>query len=263
MQCEHVRRELVTYQHGTLSTQDRAAIEAHLSSCEACSEEAKAMKEIGDLLSRGLRDWVDQGVCPPQVAERIELSIRSIHRRPWWQRWPAVVGTTAAVAVVLVIVLSSQPQWAHQMASVPLLGALATQLVDPDVEIHADPGRPITATLFRPTRTVDLAAGAEIGGVTLTVERVATDGKLTRVQYTVEGEGLALPEETAQLAPTLTTAKGEVPFQGLTANRKGEAILFVAYFEAIPAGEKLTLAVPSLTTQKGEQKGPWTVDFAN
>lgn len=263
MQCEQVQRELVGYQHGTLSPQERAAIEAHLSSCEACAEEATAMKEMGDMLSKGLKDWVDQGVCPSDLAERIELSLRSARQRPWWQRWPAMVGAAASVAAVFIVVLATQPQLAQQMASVPLLGALAAQLVDPDVEIHIDPNQPVSAALFRPTRTVDLAAEGASEETVLTVERVATDNKLMRVQYTIKGENLVLPAAEIELVPTLSGATGPVQFHSLTAERRGSAIRFIAYFDAVPEGEKLSLTAPVLYTEKNTKKGPWTASFTN
>lgn len=262
MQCEHVQRELVAYSHGKLSPQERAAIETHLSSCEARAEEALAMKQMGDMLSKGLKDWVDQGVCPADLAERIELSLRSARQRPWWQRWPAVVGAAASVAVIFIVVLATQPQLAQQMASVPFIGALAAQLVDPDVELHLNPDRPVSAALFRPTRTVDLDAAAEGEGAMLTVERVATDQKLLRVQYTVTGN-LALPAEKVLLVPKLTSSTGPVTFHSLTADRRGAEIRFVAYFDAVPEGEKLSLTVPTLYTEENVRKGPWTVSFTN
>lgn len=262
MQCEHVQRELVGFIHGALSPHECAAIEAHLSSCEACAGEATAMKQMGDMLSRGLKEWVDQGVCPPDVAARIEWSLRSVRQRPWWQRWPAVAGAAASVAAVLIVVLATQPQLAQQMASVPLIGALAAQLIDPDIEFHLDPDRPVSAALFRPTRTVNLAIAAESVGATLTVDRVATDQKLLRVEYTITGD-LVLPADKAELVPKLQSSAGPVPLHSLTADSRAGQIRFVAYFDAVPEGEKLSLTVPALYTKENVQKGPWTVTFAN
>lgn len=263
MQCEHVQRELIAYHDDKLSPQERATIEAHLASCEACAEEASGMTKMRDLLSRGLREWVDQGVCPSDVAERIELSLRSARHRPWWQRWPAVMGAAATVAAVFIVVLATQPQLAQQMASVPLIGALAAQLVDPDVEIHINPQQKVAAALFRPTRTVDLNSQTTLEGNTLTLERVATDGKLLRIQYTIKGEGLVLPTEKGLLWPQLSNAAGPIQVHSLTADRRGDEIHFVAYFDAVTEGEKLILTLPALPTGGGQQKGPWAVIFTN
>lgn len=262
MQCEHVQRDLIAYQNGSLSSQECAALEAHLSTCEACTKEANAMKEMGDLLSRGLKEWVDHGVCPPDVAQRIEMSLRTVHQRPKWQRWATFAGVAAVAAAVFVVVVMTQPGLARQMASVPLIGVLAAQLSDPDIEIHINPQ---TATaLFRPTRTVDLAAKVEADGAQLSVERVATDGKLMRLQYTITGEGLVLPTDDSLAVPTLVTAAGkEVALQSLTANWKGDAIHFVVYFEAVAEGEQLTLRVPMFKAADGQEKGAWMATFTN
>lgn len=262
MLCEHVRRDLMDYHHGRLSPQERAAIEDHLSNCEACTEEATSMKEIGNLLSRGLKDWVDQGTCPSDVAERIERVLKP-RQRSWWQRWPAAAAVAAAAAAVLLVVLSTQPQMANQMASVPLVGALAASLVSPDIEIQVDPRRPVTASLFRPVRTVDMQNVTVANGITITVDRVATDAKMLRVQYTVKGDGLEIPSDQQTLEPRLISSAGPIRFLGLTADRKGEEIRFVAYFEAVPEGERLTLTVPALAIQRGDQKGPVTLTFTN
>lgn len=264
MRCDQVRRELVAYMYGSLSAQERAELEEHLSTCEACSGEANELNDIGDLLSRGLKEWTKQGICPPDVAERIELSVRSLRRPPWWRRWPVVAGAVAAAAcLVFVVVVARQPLLAQHMASVPILGALAAHLAAPDVVLQVDPKKPVTGTLFRPVRTVDLSAEAESGGVRLLVERVSSDLKLLRVQYSIHGEGLKLPAQTSDLTPQLVAGAGELGFQGLIADRRGDTIQFIVYFEAVPAGERLTLTVPPLVTETGEEKGPWVLEFTN
>lgn len=261
MQCEHVQRDLIAYQSGSLSSQECADLEAHLSTCEACTKEATAMKEMGDLLSRGLKEWVDHGVCPPDVAQRIEMSLRTVHQKPKWQRWATFAGVAAVAAAVFVVVAVTQPTLAKQMASVPLIGVLAAQLSDPDIEIHINPQT--TAALFRPTRTVDLAAKVEAEGAQLSVERVATDGKLMRLQYTITGQGLVLPTDESLVVPSLTASGKPVALQSLTADRKGSTIHFVAYFEAVAEGERLTLTVPPLKAEDGQEKGAWTATFTN
>ena len=223
------------------------------------------MTKMGNLLSKGLRDWVDQGVCPGDVAERIEMSLRSARQRPWWQRWPAVIGAAASVAAIFIVVLATQPHLAQQMASIPLIGGLAAQLVDPDIEIYVDPQKKVAASLFRPTRTVDLSTQTTREGTTLTIQRVATDGKLLRVQYTIKGESLVLLTSDGKglLLPELRNQAGPVQAHSLTADRRGNEIHFVAYFDAVAEGEKLTLTVPALPAGSDRQQGPWTVSFTN
>lgn len=261
MQCEHVQRELIAHLHGEVTPQEHAAIEQHLSECEACAEEANAMKETGDLLSRGLKEWVDQGTCPPEVLERIQLSI--LPARPnRWRRWSMVVGSVAAVAVLLVV-LVGQPQIAEQMASVPLLGALAAQLVDPDVEISIGSQQSVTAALFRPTRTVNLATAADEANQILTVRRVATDGQVMRIQYTVKGKDLLLPTEKEALIPEVSTQGGPITCQRLSADRRTDGIRFTLDCEAVAPGEEVTLTVPSLPREGAEPLPEMTATFTN
>ncbi len=263
MQCEQIQRDLVAYQAGSLSPQERAAIEAHLSTCEACAEEAALMKETSELLTKGLKDWVDQGVCPPDIAERIELNLREASGRPWWQRWPALVGVVATVAAVFLVAVATNPDIAHKVASVPLLGAIAAQLASPELDFQVDPQKPVSAALFKPTRTVDLNVTAVQEDATLTVVRVSTDEKLLRVQYSVAGEGLVLGKDELSLIPRLTSPDGPVALQSYTADQKDDEIRFVAYFDAVPAGASLTLTVPSLELRDGGTRGPWQVAFTN
>jgi len=263
MQCEQIQRDLVAYQAGSLSAQERATIEAHLSTCEACAGEAALMKETSELLTKGLKDWVNNGVCPPGVAERIELSLRQASGRPWWQRWPAVVGVVATVAAVFIVAIATSPEVAHRVASVPLLGAIAAQLAGPELELQVDPQKPVTAALFKPTRTVDLSVTAGADGASLVVERLSTDEKLLRVQYTVRGKGLVVGSDKLSLVPKLTGPEGPIALHSYTADQKGDEIRFVAYFDAVPAGSTLKLTVPLVDVEGGGALGPWEVSFTN
>lgn len=221
------------------------------------------MKQVDNLLSQGLKDWVDQGGCPPEVAERIRSSIRELHRPPRWRRWAALAGSVAVVAAVFVLVFATQPQVAHQFASVPILGALAAQLVEPDFEFHADPKGAMTASLFRPTRQVDLAAEAEADGLTLSVETVATDGQVMQIRYTARGKGLLLPADQAALLPEVRTAAGLVECQSLTADKRGDAIRFVLFCEGVPDGEEVSLTLPALPAEGGGSYPALTATFTN
>lgn len=263
MQCEQIQSELTAYLYGTLSPQERAAIEAHLMQCEACSEEASAMKDIGDKLSQGLKDWVNQGVCPPEVAERIQLSLKGESRRSAWRRAAAAFGSVAAVAAVFLFALSTQPQFAQHVASVPFLGALAAQLLEPDLEIHLNPQQRMTAALFRPSRSVTLKVTESGDGLTLTVTSVATGESATRIAYTVQGEGLVLPEDEAALLPAVATQARPLTCQSLTADQRRSAIRFELYCEPVPAGETITLTLPELPRQSGGTFPALTATFTN
>lgn len=266
MRCEDVQEELQAYLQGTLSATQRTAVENHLSTCEACAEEATAMKDMGELLTRRLKDWVDGGTCPPDLALQIEQSIRgSVHHRSWWQRWPAMVGAVAAVAAVLVITVAGRPEAMERMASVPLLGALAAQLISPDLVVQVDPARPDLAGLLRPTRTVDLNLTVERDGAKLTVQRIDLDRdrKLMRVQFRIKGIDLALGKDHSQYQPILEGPSGAVDLHSFTVDKRGSEVLFDAYFDAVTEGERLMLKVPPLPVEDGSPQGPWEASFTN
>lgn len=221
------------------------------------------MKEMGDKLSQGLKAWVDRGAVPPEVAARIETSLKAVSHRPAWRRWAAAIVPVAAAAAVLLVALSTQPQVAYQLASVPLLGPLAARLAEPDLEFHVDPQQRMTAALFRPTRTVKLNETAEGGGLTLVITSAATGEKATRIAYTVRGEGLLLPEDREALMPNASTAAGPLACRSLTADQGRDGIHFQLYCDPVPAGEEVTLTVPPLPREGGGSFPALTATFTN
>jgi anti-sigma factor RsiW len=174
MQCDEIQQDLLAFLDGTLPPDRRAAVERHLASCQACSKEAAAMQDVGDRLSRGLKQWVDEGVCPPDLKDRIELSLRPMHKRqPWYRAWPAYVGAVAAAAV-LVVLLGSQMDLSHQVASIPLVGTLAAQLFYPSADMQVDD--------VSTKRPADVLISTEHDGLKLEVYRVLSTAEDLRVQ---------------------------------------------------------------------------------
>lgn len=49
MTCEEIRAELVAYQDGELTEQDRKYVVAHLSMCVACTQEAASLARVGKM----------------------------------------------------------------------------------------------------------------------------------------------------------------------------------------------------------------------
>jgi len=49
MICEEIREELVAYQDGELTEQDRKHVTIHLSTCPACTQEAASLARIGQM----------------------------------------------------------------------------------------------------------------------------------------------------------------------------------------------------------------------
>jgi anti-sigma factor RsiW len=98
----HPEDLLAAYVDGTLSEQERGAVDAHLSSCETCREEvALATRAVGMLASLP-EEPVPFGVTGPVLAEARRLAEL---RRPVWAKLQWAVGLAAAACVVLLAVV--------------------------------------------------------------------------------------------------------------------------------------------------------------
>lgn len=259
MQCERVRLELQAYLGGEIAPGERAKLEAHLTTCQVCSEEARAMKGFGDVLRRGLNDWIDQGSVPPGLRARIEVQIRP-RKKAWWKNWQTSAGLVAAAAVFMLL-FTTQPE---RMASIPFLGMLASQFIAPDFELTVLPG-PVQENISqKPARTVQLQnVVAEKHGVTLTVNLIEQVGNLTHLQYTVNG--IALNERLSDPVshPKLSGPKGPVTLLNFSADRRAGAVVFNAYHDTVAPGQALTLTIEGLPVGDQVQQGPWQVTFSN
>lgn len=259
MQCERVQKELESYLQGTVTPEERAEINAHLSTCAVCSEEATAVKELGQTLRRGLHAWIDQGECPPQLARQIELSIRQGARRPWWRRtWSVYAGASVAAAAVLMIVMWQQPDVAERMASVPLVGAIAAQFISPDLEVQFDPLTPVNTALMQPTRTVAVDGTAEAQGMKLTVEKFEVSPQLTRVRYFVRGLMLIPEIDPLTYQPELSAKDGPVRLRGFNADQRDQGVVFQAYFDPVGSGQALTFTLDRLPVSQAIS-GRWAL----
>ncbi len=257
MQCDDIRLELQAYLEGELAPDERAEVEAHLSTCQACAEEARAMRGMGDLIRRGLNEWVDQGTVPAELAARIEVHIRP-RKKVWWQNWQLAAGLVTAAAAVFLVLFTTQPE---RIASIPLLGAL---FMTPDFTYTAAPG-PVTEKLPKPSNEVHPQnATTEKEGITLTVNLIEQVGHLTHIQYTIKG--MTLDKERLKnpvTHPTLTAAGKKVSLSSFNADQRSGAIVFNAYFDALQSGQSLTLTIGSLPAGEQMVQGPWQVTFSN
>lgn len=260
MQCDRVRQELSAHLDSEMAPDLRAELEAHLSTCQACAEEARAMRAFGDLLRRGLSDWVDQGSVPPDLAARIEVQIRP-QRKTWWKNWQSSVGLVTAAAAVLMLLVTTQPD---RMATIPLLGLLVTQFTAPDFEYTVAQG-PVTESIARkPSRAVQLQDAVTVQqGVTLTVNLIEQIGNQTHLQYTVNDVTLDKRLSDPVSHPKLAGPNGSIPLLSFNADRKSGAVVFNAYFENVSPGQKLTLTVEGLPVGDQVLRGPWQVTFSN
>lgn len=254
MQCDEIQLDLSVFLNGELPPDRQAAVERHLTTCQACSEEAAAMQDVGDVLSRGLKRWVDQGVCPPELLDRIELSLRPTRKRqPWYRAWPAYAGAVAAAAILLVV-LGSQVDLSHQVASIPLVGTLAAQLFYPSADMQVD-----DVSTKRPT---DVLAKTEHDGLELEVYRVTTTTEAVRVQYALRGANLDSRANLTRYGARLAGAKGDLKLRNVHVVRDADEVLVEATYEPVLPGQALTLTVtnPPLKAEAGAPaNGTWEV----
>lgn len=251
MQCDQIQLELQAYLAGRLTVSERTAIDDHLAQCHTCAEEASAMRDLGRILSGGLTNWVNQGVCPPDVMARIEESLRPIQRHRWWQSWPAMAGFAAAA--VLFLLLTARTDLPQGAASLPLVGGLAAQLFEgpPNEELFWEP-------VNQPT------AATEHDGIRLTVDQ-ASQGKASfGVQFTVQGESLDAAANMKRVQIDLGVMKQTPDLLDMTyvQGPNGE-VRFTAYFPKVPAGEVVQLTVRNLPLRSGPATAEtmWQVSF--
>lgn len=249
MQCEQVQLELQAYLDGRLPPAERAAIENHLAQCHTCAEEASAMRDLGRIISGGLNDWVNQGVCPPDVIARIEESLRPARRRQaWWQTWPAMAGATAAA--VFLLVLSASLDLPHGAASLPFVGGLAAQFFSggPDEDPEWEPVNQATATTER-------------DGIRLTVDQVSMGREALGVRFTVQGEPLDAAADMKRVSVGLGLMTANLRELTYVPGPNGQ-VQFTAFFTRVPAGESVQMTVRNLPMRSGpDAPGPWLVSF--
>lgn len=251
MPCDEFQAELVDYVHGSLPPDRKVAIEHHLSTCQACAEEAVAMRDFGRMLSRGLREWVDEGVCPPEVMARIEESLRPARRRSGWRSWTAYASAVAAVFILVVVAASQTMDMSHQIASIPLVGGLATNLLYPGHDVDVDdlegrkPGEPVAST--------------EHDGIRLDVYKPVTGTDAVRIQYALRGELLDTQAAMTRFEATLEGSRGALKIRRMQIVRTTDEVLLTAEYEPVLPGQALTLTVKDLPLTVPVDKDIWQV----
>ncbi|GAB4316747.1 MAG: hypothetical protein Kow0074_04880 [Candidatus Zixiibacteriota bacterium] len=113
--CAWIGERLEAFLDGDLPPEETSVIESHLSQCRDCAHELSMAQRV----SRSLRS-LPAMACPDEVIEAVRRRTNAPHRS-WLQRWrdawrqPVLVGTAAAVMVILIAVLGIQ--W-HQPSEV-------------------------------------------------------------------------------------------------------------------------------------------------
>jgi hypothetical protein len=192
------------------------------------SEEA-AQRQVEEALSHGLREWVDRGACPPALLKRIEFSIAEQHKRTWWRSWSVLTGAAAAVLVLLVF--ASRAEQVGQFAA--LVGTMTAQLVSPGTGGLAQEPMETFRDGFRMVRP-NMADEHE--GIRLHISQIAYGFELTRVHYSLRGQGLDTTAEQGRYALTLETADGPVALRSLAIIRGRHELVVEAEYEPVSGG---------------------------
>ena len=87
--CERVRENLPDFVGGRLAPADAALVEAHLSDCSECGDEAALVRLLFDA----------RPAAPTGLAGRIEGSTRTTGRRTYHPWWGVAAASVAAVAL--------------------------------------------------------------------------------------------------------------------------------------------------------------------
>lgn len=254
MQCEEIQLELTAFLQGGLPPDQRAAVERHLSTCQTCSEEAAVMRDLSRTLSKGLREWVELGTCPPELLQSLEQNLRSQTRRAnaaWWRNWQVYAGAVAAAAV-LIVVLTRGMDVSHQIASLPLVGTLAAQLLYPDSDVEGE-----------------LPKGAEASdehdGIVMAVHKVITGPDAIRVEYTLRGELLDTQANVNRFQAQLTGPKGLLKIRRLHIVRAADGVLLKAEYEPVLPGQALSLKLPGAplkeSAPESARSATWSIQF--
>lgn len=95
--CTHIEEQLVDYLDEALSADERATVEAHLVSCNACRAKEASYREIQDAYRSAPAADVSEGVAAAILSE----AARSRSPERSWKPWALLAGVAAVVMFVL------------------------------------------------------------------------------------------------------------------------------------------------------------------
>jgi hypothetical protein len=257
MTCDQIQPELLAYLTGELDEASEAAIRRHLADCEACTAEAAELRQISQHLSAQLKQVPPDFAVPPLVAARIDRALRAEKRRSRLRPWLPGLGIAASVAAAVLVTFSAQPDLAEGVSSWPVVGAVATPFLHPDLDLHLGAMPPSTAASLAPVRSWAPNVSETAGGITLRATRVEQFTNQTRLTYRALGVDLDDTADLMHFQPVILLNGQPLKLYRLTADQRGADLLFQVTFEPIPAGATLELQVNALPVTGGQAGGPW------
>lgn len=208
----HPEESLAGYVDGTVSSRERAAVDAHLSDCARCREEVALGAG-----ARGALGSVPEVAVPPDLATAALEAARASrpHRRdsvPGWYRLAGVAAAAAAALVVVTLVLpnigqdqSPSPD-AKRSAETGRAAAAASALDAPQIEIQR--------TNYNRDSLTALAASytGQAGDAQATAGVPVVPGTPEQVQRALKCIARSAPDEGGQLVRLV-----QARFQGASA----------------------------------------------
>jgi putative zinc finger protein len=111
--CDNIRDMLVAFSDGELSVEDKAQVEEHVATCEACREELQALERSLELAGT---IWQDQEA---ELAEIKPLNFGSKSRR--WELRRAALAATILIALGGILIWQAiSPQEKHVVSIPPI-----------------------------------------------------------------------------------------------------------------------------------------------
>src|SRR5688500_11097392 len=131
----HPEELLSGYVDGTLPSEERAVVDAHLAACATCREEVELAQEALTALGSLEDQPVPFGVTGPVMAEAGQ---RFERRGAVWQRVQWGAGLAAAAALVLVVALNLSTGDSGDRANAPRDGTAEAGAAGPGATLAAD-----------------------------------------------------------------------------------------------------------------------------
>lgn len=267
MTSEHPELDILAYLTGELDADEAAEVREHLAGCQACAAEAAELRSISEHLSARLKEIPPTLAAPPLVSARIERALqaerRQSKRRPFW---PGLSVAAAAAAVVLVS-FGLRPDLAESVAEVPVVGLVATPFLQPDYEAQLGTMPPSTAASVGAVQRTEPNVAATANGIRVVVTRMEQKANQTTLWYRAEGATLLNGvRNLGDFAPEIyirsvtQVVKEPLKLYRLTADQRGNDVLFVVSFESVPGVAQLRLKALPLQEAPATQE-PWVIPF--
>lgn len=113
MNCQSFQNELFEYVEGTLSTDEQAAADKHLASCDACRQAVEKEKRLARALSSRLQRSSESLALRPEIRRKILTAAREKAASPTmaksiirvWNHWLGLAAVPVSLLVVAALLL--------------------------------------------------------------------------------------------------------------------------------------------------------------